>query len=137
MKHITTAAALLALVSAPALGNPLCTNSESSCITVNGTIGGVTFIAAPGNALEVSSSGFQGTAAYNPAMGSSDTGVAVFGPMDFTTTGSLMTPPPAGLDPPLPLPLPRLPRTFPHPDRYPPSHSPTKRLTIQTTLPWV
>src|SRR4029077_19104318 len=57
MKHITTAAALLALVSAPALGNPLCTDSESSCITVNGTIGGVTFTAASGNALEVSSSG--------------------------------------------------------------------------------
>jgi hypothetical protein len=116
MKIITTAIAL-ALVSASAFGNPLCTAPETSCITVAGTTGSVTFTAVGGNALGVMSSGFDGNAMFNPAMGPSDIGKAAFGMMNFLTGAEVA----AGMAA----------ANFPIPSA--PPNVPTESFTYQTT----
>jgi hypothetical protein len=87
---------------------------------------------AAGNALEVSTTqpdGFQGGATYNASNGSSDTGTAVFGAMDFTTTGPLVTPPP-----PPPAPAPATSPYFPASGPVPPESFTYQAISDSDTL---
>ena len=94
---------LLSSACAAALALAFSMQAQANPISINGTFGPVTFTEVqPGNELEVSSPGFQGQAEYQGAGPGLDTGVAVFGAMDFTTAGSLITPPPPNPDPSVP-----------------------------------
>ncbi len=94
---------LLSSASAAALALAFSMQAQANPISIAGTFGPVTFTEVqPGNELEVSSPGFQGNAEYQGAGPGFDLGIAVFGAMDFTTTGSLITPPPPNPDPSVP-----------------------------------
>jgi hypothetical protein len=107
MKHSTIAAAFL--LTLPITGAiVLSIQAQANQIDVSGTPGGsLTFTAAPGNALQVSSDGFQGVGEYRdpslpnpPADPTYSKGFAQFGPINGVTGGSFLTGPNIGPTPP-------------------------------------
>jgi hypothetical protein len=113
---------LLSLASAAALAVTLSTPARAGEIFINGTTGLLTFTAAPGNTLEVSSTlGFQGDGSYDSGNPLSDTfhGPAVFGPVDFFT-GPDVGPTPPGVF----IPIPPANQTFSYQSTVGPADSP-------------
>jgi hypothetical protein len=91
---IITAAAVLALLSAPAFGTPC---PPGPCIAINGS-GSLTFTQAANNSLEVSSGPLSGMASYVSSIpGNDSSGTATFGTTHFFTGPEVVASSPPGV----------------------------------------
>jgi hypothetical protein len=139
---------LLSITSAAALAIILSTSTQANQIDVSGTPGGsLTFTAAPGNALQVSSDGFQGVGEYrdpslpNPmADPTYSRGLAQFGPINGMIGGSFLTGPNIGPTPPgVFIPIPPANQTFSYiSDQVPPADAvpPGKPDSLTAVITW-
>jgi hypothetical protein len=147
MKHVTITSAFiltLPITGAIVLSIP----AQANQIDVSGTPGGsLTFTAAPGNALQVSSDGFQGVGEYRdpslpnpPADPTYPKGFAQFGPINGVSGGSFLTGPNIGPTPPgVFIPIPPANQAFGYvSDAVPPADAvpPGKPDSLTATITW-